>query len=284
MSRQLKSKVLIKRKYGHLGDILMTTPVIEAVKKKYGLPIDYALPKEYEDALYNNPNINEVIDISNINENTYMKIIDLSDYEFNYAITHQPIIEKNKIELFLECANMPSTSDKRIKIYLSDKEKAFGKDFINRTCQAKKKTIAIAISTDSKTRNWYITRWKILAKKLYAAGFNIIIVDKKIHWKDKNMVFFNNHTIRELFSLISSVDDVITLDSGTLHIAAAFNKTTLAIFGPTDPEIICVFPNLTYIWKKLSCTPCWYDRCENKYCLNLISVNDIYNKAIEVFK
>ena len=109
-----------------------------------------------------------------------------------------------------------------------------------------------------------------------------IIVDKKLKWDDKELLFFNNHTLREVFSLVAHSDFIICNDSGLLHIAGAFERNCLGIFGPTDPDLRCVYNNSYYVREKKDCSPCWYNRCDNMTCLKDLSVNKVENKFLEV--
>ena len=90
-----------------------------------------------------------------------------------------------------------------------------------------------------------------------------------------------NTTITELINKISSLDLFITGDSGPMHIAAAFQIPTVAIFGPTkDKETSQWMNNKSIIVKKnLNCQPCMKRTCPLQHhdCMNLI-------KAIDVLK
>lgn len=61
MDIQKTNRLLIIR-LSSLGDILLTTPLIRSIKKKYpGILIDFILREEYSDLLKLNPYINEII-------------------------------------------------------------------------------------------------------------------------------------------------------------------------------------------------------------------------------
>lgn len=121
----------------------------------------------------------------------------------------------------------------------------------------------------------------MLINNINQLGYQIIVVDKDLSWVDNSIVFFNNQPIRKLFALVSNSDFVVSNDSGLLHIAAAFDKPTLSIFGPTDPKMRCVYPKSKYITLNLACMPCWYNRCDGLDCLNLLSVNQVEVKLLE---
>ena len=88
--------------------------------------------------------------------------------------------------------------------------------------------------------------------------------------------------LKELTALIEGARIIVTNDSGPMHIAAALDKPTIAIFGPTDP--VKTGP---YGWQKNSklkvvtaavpCAPCRKKRgCKEFICMSRISVGEVY--------
>jgi len=90
-----------------------------------------------------------------------------------------------------------------------------------------------------------------------------------------------NTTITELINKIASLDLFITGDSGPMHVAAAFQVPTVAIFGPTKDKETSQWMNKKNIIvkKNLDCQPCMKRTCPLQHhdCMNLI-------KAIDVLK
>ena len=90
-----------------------------------------------------------------------------------------------------------------------------------------------------------------------------------------------NTTITELINKIASLDLFITGDSGPMHLAAAFQVPTVAIFGPTKDKETSQWMNKKSIIvkKNLDCQPCMKRTCPLQHhdCMNLI-------KAIDVLK
>lgn len=88
-------------------------------------------------------------------------------------------------------------------------------------------------------------------------------------------------TIEELIETIASLSVFITNDSGPMHIAAAFNTPTVALFGPTksDETSPWLNPNATIINKKVSCAPCMKRVCPlpEHLCMEAIEVDDVIN-------
>jgi heptosyltransferase-2 len=86
-------------------------------------------------------------------------------------------------------------------------------------------------------------------------------------------------TILELIDKISNLDLFITGDSGPMHIAAAFQIPTVAIFGPTKDKETSQWMNekSIIVKKNLDCQPCMKRTCPLKHhnCMNLIKAVDV---------
>jgi heptosyltransferase-2 len=89
--------------------------------------------------------------------------------------------------------------------------------------------------------------------------------------------------ISQLMALMENLKLFVTNDSGPMHIAAAFDVATVAIFGPTTKEL-GFFPcgkNSVVVEKKLKCRPCSLHgtvKCPRGHflCMRLITPSEIF--------
>jgi len=90
-------------------------------------------------------------------------------------------------------------------------------------------------------------------------------------------------SIPELIKHISGLDLFITGDSGPMHVAAAFQVPTVAIFGPTkDKETSQWMNDKSIIVKKnLDCQPCMKRTCPLQHhdCMNLIKAVNVLDSV-----
>jgi len=88
-----------------------------------------------------------------------------------------------------------------------------------------------------------------------------------------------NTTIPELINRISNLDLFITGDSGPMHVAAAFQVPTVAIFGPTKDNETSQWMNekSSIVKKNLDCQPCMKRTCplQHHNCMKLITAVDV---------
>ena len=146
-------------------------------------------------------------------------------------------------------------------------------------------------------KRWYPKEFAKVARKL-STEYNIVIfggpdevdiagdieqalIDSSVK-NYKNLA--GNTTITELINKIASLDLFITGDSGPMHIAAAFQIPTVAIFGPTKDKETSQWMNKKSIIvkKNLDCQPCMKRICplQHHNCMNLIKAADVLD-AVE---
>jgi len=113
---------------------------------------------------------------------------------------------------------------------------------------------------------------------------------EKIVAATRSMVFnfCGRYSLNQSASLLRLADAVLTNDTGLMHIAAAFHKRMVSVWGNTIPEF-GMYPylkgddqsnSLIAQVKGLSCRPCsklGYDRCPKKHfrCMNDIDTLEI---------
>jgi heptosyltransferase-2 len=93
-------------------------------------------------------------------------------------------------------------------------------------------------------------------------------------------------TISELINKVSNLNLFITGDSGPMHVAAAFQVPTVAIFGPTKDNETSQWMNekSIIVKKSLDCQPCMKRTCPLGHhdCMNLIKAVDVLNALKDI--
>ena len=127
---------------------------------------------------------------------------------------------------------------------------------------------------------------------LIFGGPDELDLSKKItrELRNKNCKNFTNltgkTTIKDLISYISSLDIFITGDSGPMHIAAAFQIPTVAIFGPTKFHETSQWMNekSNLVKKELACQPCMKRVCPlgHHNCMEEINSKDVIDSALSL--
>ncbi len=93
-------------------------------------------------------------------------------------------------------------------------------------------------------------------------------------------------SIQELISKISNLDLFVTGDSGPMHLAAALQVPTVAIFGPTNDNETSQWMNESsvIIKKNLKCQPCMKRTCPLKHhnCMKQIKALEVLDAVKEL--
>ena len=93
-------------------------------------------------------------------------------------------------------------------------------------------------------------------------------------------------TLDEMIALISLSDVVVSPDTGSLHVAAALGKKTVALFGNINPRTrISYYPTIRplYAQGETPCAPCWdlhpcsSDPGKSVKCMELLTPDRVVN-------
>jgi heptosyltransferase-2 len=94
-------------------------------------------------------------------------------------------------------------------------------------------------------------------------------------------------SVTQLISQIENLDLLVTCDSGPMHLAAALNISTVAIFGPTKVKETSQWMNekSIVVKKNFECQPCMKKTCPLKHhnCMKSIDESDILDAAKSLF-
>ena len=94
-------------------------------------------------------------------------------------------------------------------------------------------------------------------------------------------------SLRELLTLYTVADVLVTNDSGPGHFSALTPIRAIVLFGPETPRLFGpLTPAATVIWKELACSPCVsvfnhrLSPCTNNVCMQSITVDEVF-QAVE---
>lgn len=87
-------------------------------------------------------------------------------------------------------------------------------------------------------------------------------------------------TLKEAISLISRINALVTNDSGLMHVASAFEKPVIALYGSTDYRHTPPFSRYSEILSlDLECAPCQKRECPlgHHRCMELLRSETVYS-------
>ncbi|MCL5975774.1 MAG: lipopolysaccharide heptosyltransferase II [Gammaproteobacteria bacterium] len=123
-------------------------------------------------------------------------------------------------------------------------------------------------------KQWPATHYAALGEELTQQGWQVLIMGSKADAaigdeivagiKDKqNVINLCGKTqLGEAIDLIATADQVVSNDSGLMHIAAALNRPLVAIYGPTSPAFTPpLSDNANLVQIDIECSPCFKRTC-----------------------
>ena len=265
--------ILVTRAMGGLGDLLMMTSGLRALRKKYPqATIHFAIPKAFFPLLEGNDDF-ECIDIEaeSLQTTDYARWYDLTDCPASRIETVEfPNIKSNRIEIFAAAMGI---SKKELAHYgytpryeISTDERRVAEAYIANINQNNKKIIGIQANSAETYRNWL--QIEELAITLSQDSLVLVFNNDAINGYEGNNIIKVVLPIRASFAIVAQCDLIISPDSSFVHLAAALSLPAIGIFGPTSGKVIsrhylkskAIMPNKT----DFPCSPCY--RNENLVC------------------
>jgi len=294
--------VLVRRNTKGIGDLLMASAGIEALKlhKDYkGKELHVAVDKSLFPVIEKNPHIDKIIDAnSKINLRRYFAVIDISypcaRYETS-RLRNGKLVEKSRVEIFAEAIGTRHLiKDLKPKFYLGEEDRTWAKEYLEGLKLDNRPKIAIALKSAELYRDWPEQNFSQLIE-IIKEEYNVIILHHSREYFFEGVIDTCGLPLRQSAAILEQSDGLITVDSGPLHMAATFNIPTIALFGPIDYRARCKgYPNTTVVASDLDCVPCWRNKhiaCKKtgliknySKCLEVISANKVAQIARTKFK
>ncbi len=298
----LKSEKILIIRFSSIGDIVLTSAVVRCIKKQLPKSEIYFLTKkQFENIVAFNPNIYKVICFNNSLPNTISElkeigfdyIIDLHNnlrsrlvtavfpftkvFRFNKLNAEKWLLTNFKIDRLPQKHIVDRYFDAIKPLNIINDEVGLDffiaeKDTFNiNTLSENFKTgyIVFSIGGQHETKKMPIYKWQQLAvanqyPTIILGGKEEFEVGEQISQSSSYILNLCGKTsLAESASVMQQCKAVITHDTGLMHIAAAFKKPIVSIWGNTVPVFGMypyygkyIIPNFQAEVKNLDCRPC----------------------------
>lgn len=310
-SSENKVKFLIIR-FSSIGDIVLTTPVVRNLKQQVdNVEVHYLTKKAFAPILETNPYIDKLYTlgkdfhslIKQLKSENYDYIIDLHknlrtarvrrslkrmSFAFNKLNFQKWLLVNLKINKMPDVHIVDRYMD-TIRLFIDEPDNKGLDFFIPETDNYKdvpqKSFVAIVVGANHSTKQLPNNKLIELANSIVKpivllGGQSEINLAKELESGITTPVFnlVGKLNINQSASVIQQADFVITPDTGLMHIAAAFKKKIISIWGNTVPEfgMSAYQPDpasVIFEQKGLKCRPCskiGYKTCPKSHfkCMN----------------
>ena len=253
-------KVLLLDHYMGVGDALWRTALHREIKRRNpNLKLYVSSIGNYWKSIYkNNPYIDKLVD--RVGNPPYADDVDfyVSDQRCPHVISDYA----RKLDALdaLEIWAGLEIKDKSYVYEVTQEESAWTDKFLSKY---KRPIVGVQLKSSTWVRTWPPEEVIKLIRMLRFNGITIIVIDNhSFGFKDEDIInLASGYDIREVASIVSKLDLLITPDSGILHFGAHFKIPTIALFGGSDP--LCRLKYYTTIYpickSKTVCElwPCW---------------------------
>lgn len=289
------NRILIIR-FSSLGDILLTTPVIRALKKTFpNAALDFFVRREYADAIKFNPHLNIIYALSRsekgkfvlkiLKNNNYNFIIDLQNnlrsrlivkslnkptYSYRKPTWDKYLLVRFKINRFKSIKSIPQRYADSIPGLILDNKglELFAPSDSESVLSPSDNYIGICPGAKHYTKRWLPEYFVEFGNELHSKGFQILVfggLDDKLLCElissqiQGSLNLCNENELLTTSAHMKNCRVMVCNDSGLMHTAAAAGTPIVSIFGSSVQEFgFAPFgvPNLILENKLLSCRPC----------------------------
>ena len=325
-------KFLIIR-FSSIGDIVLTSPVIRCLKQQVkDAELHFLVKNSFRSTVEHNPYIDKLqvlahsweLMMEELQTENYDHIIDLHhnartlrvktalgkrSYSFHKLNIEKYIYTAFKINM-LPKAHIVDRYMNTVSSF-GVKNDGKGLDYFISPAEETKKTdipashsagfVACVIGAAHGTKRWPVHKWKAFCEKLphpliLLGDENDNIRAKEIAEVDPIKIYnaCGRFSLNESADLVRKSKLVISHDTGLMHIAAAYKKPIISLWGNTVPSFgmtpyygDSLIPNYEFQIPKLWCRPCskiGYEKCPLGHfkCMEKISVDDVLRKTMSL--
>lgn len=292
-----KNKVLVTRAMGGLGDILMMTSALTALARKSPkTEVYFATQLQFHKVLKTIENENiKLLDINdeNIDVCSYNKWVNWTNCPASrYESKNIKNVKLNRIEIFAKSLGVSRRYLKKnsllTPVFKNNYEDIlWAKNFLLRVNHKSELLVCIQPFAADTYRNWPHVFTLVRLLSTFCKVF--VLHNSSIDEQFNENVFVINESVGRASALIELSNYSVVLDSSLLHISAALNVPTIAIFGAISGKtrtqhyknVMLLNPDKS----NFPCYPCWrneYSNCKftterESLCLRSISPEVVFN-------
>ena len=330
-----KTRVLVTR-LRYLGDIILTTPAVAALKDRYpDVEIYYCAERPYDEILEGNPDLAGIVRLDKGMRGTMRTVLALRRLRFIAAIdlfynprsawllffagipirlggsrrmrrrlyTHVHAARpgtRSAILHHLEAFRLLDVEPKDTlpRVYLAEEEREAGRRLLEETVggrRAGEPVIAFHAGGTWPAKRWapesFATLARLLRERLHAKVFAITgpgeeALARRVRDAAPDAVsVLARQTLRGIAAVIASSSAVVANDGGIMHLAVALGKPTVAILGPTEPDVWFPYEGkgpFAVVTRRRGCAPCHRHYCESLECLVEITPEEVLARGEEI--
>ena len=281
-----KNNIIALTRKSALGDVIASTSVIKALKKKnIGKKIYFYTSPSAAPLLINNKDIDAIFFHKNLKSNFNWKNVNYENGNPKISIFDR-MIQSVGLDIFGEDPIL----------YIDDDEKDWARNWRKSVCKDKNKLVGIHAGFTMPGKYWPQHKWFKLVEWLKENKYSVIEFGSVGGYDSCIGLSAHGLPLRMVMSMIYQCDIIICIDSMMMHMANALKKKCISLFGSTDPKVYTPSHVSAYPISSDSAfskfhndgknnrwfTPCLNEEMEN--CMDSIEVKDVIDKFLKVLE
>jgi len=222
-----------------LGDVLICTPFLPPLRKKYpNAKITFSTL--YQEILAGNPHIDEIVKSEEV----------LPGYDRTIIFDYELDPETRRVDTYARHAGV-TIEDSTPQIYLSAEERGNANELLIQSgVDLARPICGFHMASGWAVRDWPSAYFEQVAAELAKMGVQVLLFgDKAEPVVNFGIDLRGKSSMRQVAALISKCTMMLAIDSGLMHIATALRVPVVSLFGCTDPEKVLpdwALPNAIY--------------------------------------
>lgn len=258
-----------------LGDEIMAIPIYEALRKAYA-PCRITVLCMHPELLEGNP---------------YVDSVNPPDVVDRYILLRSDARAIPRIAHYARLAGVP-TPAARPSLYYSD----WPTPVLD---AANGPIVALSPGASWSTKRWPQERWRALARLFADSGHTVVELGRGDERIGVGTSLVDKTSVRDAACVLRAACLMVCCDSGLMHLALAVGTPVVALFGPTDPDMLVPDDaNLVAVRGRCDRPGCW-NRSGQSFepgtcpetssppgtdaeCMTSISVKTVFDQAQEL--
>ncbi len=286
-----RPRIMVKR-VGGAGDVLLTTPILQALKEKYPYSwLTFVCSPYGSEAIKDHPLLDEIVACFG----GYEEILEYrrAGEELTYTLWYEYTPEKHIVDAYALCAEV-ELSSREYKIELRKEDRNFARNILLQAEPLNRPLIGVHRGPSWPHRMWAPEKFRRVLrffKKRYGATVVEFSSDRGMYLGE-GIDLTGRTTIKQAAATLAECDLLICIDSLFLHLAGAVKTPVVAVFGCTDPDKRLPFNALSVgVQTRGACRGCHHlqvgafnSRCRRDriYCLEEVDPADVIEQALKL--
>jgi len=251
------AKIIGIRRTGALGDVMLATPIVRELKRRYPDSQIY-FATHCPDALFGNPYITDIV--RNIGE-----LQDLTNVVYDLDMAYESNPKMHVIEAYSKIVFGHGISDYRIDLVSGSKDFDEVSTILGGAINFERdKVVVLHMSVGWPNRTWPKDSWNTVVKQLATRGYKTVIIGRGGDYRADlvgGVINCNDRfSVRHTREIIKRAQVFVGPDSGMMHVAQTTETPCVAMFTVANPSYRITRPKGTVSLVPTSpCRGCLHD-------------------------